>query len=158
MQTIFIVLLCLIPVFALILVASGGAKKRHRRHRDAPPPPPPHEAPPPHGGPMEDRERHEKKTAEVAQEDGEVNLPPAQDFSKEDFKGYLKAKKAKISAPEKKSVDENAVFENLASYKRRTGIKPRAKEPQERDIITEITTLSPTLQAMLLAGVFDPKF
>lgn len=147
-ETIIIILACSVPVVALFFVLPKIKKKEKRKEEK----------------PTKTYEEIKKEEAkpESNQEEMKIEKPKAQkvetafaqnDFSPEDFRGYLNRKQKTITRPTRVDLPEGFVDRTEPYLPRRR----RREEEKPKTVAEEIRSLSPELKALIFTGALDKK-
>lgn len=136
-----IVLVCLTPVFALIMILPKTLLKKQKKEKPA-------------DVPVKTYEEIKKEEApkEIPKVESTTPAFNTKDFTAEDFKGYLKERKngSKPQRIELPKDFQDTTMPYMPRRRRRVDDKPKS-------ISEEIHSLSPELKAMLISGVLDKK-
>ena len=104
---------------------------------------------------MKKEEQEQNKPVEevkVEEKKVEKSAFPNNDFTAEDFKGYLNHKQKHISKPSRVDLPKDFVDTTLPYSRRR-----RRMEEKTKSVAEEINSLSPELKVLIIAGVLDKK-
>lgn len=137
-EIVAIVLVCLIPIVALVIILPKKIKARKKEPAKIETNPP------------------QQEPAKVEVEPKKESTSPIE-FTEDDFKSYLTEKHKRITQPKRVENEskENFDIEDYNSYRARFAAK-KSRE-QDKTIKEQFDELSPELKAMILAGVFDKK-
>ena len=141
-----IVMVCAVPVVALLFVLPKKAKKTKKektKKADAKP-----------TKTYEEVKKEEEKVETKNDVIVESKQVVSNDISTDDFKGYLNFKKKDISKPSRIELPGDFMDRTTPYIPRRR----RRIEKKPQTIAEEINSLSPKLKAIVLSGVLDRKF
>lgn len=143
-----LVISCLIPVIALIIILpklkkkkSATAPKTDEKPKEVQP-----------SAPI--LEKKDKPTLEKTSEQNQDELNDEVAYTSDDFKSYLQEKKQKITRPKRKDELPEFDFEDYDRFKLHQN---RSDKTTSKSIADEINDLSPEIKAMIIAGVLDKK-
>ncbi|MBQ9795684.1 MAG: hypothetical protein IJW36_01805 [Clostridia bacterium] len=136
-----IVLACAVPVVALLFVLPKFKKKEKK----APAPVKTLEE-------VKKEEKVETKT-EPPKEKNVENVFTNNDFTSEDFKGYLNHKQKKLTKPARVDLPADFMDRTEPYIPRRR----RRMEEKPKSVAEEIRSLSPELKALIFTGALDKK-
>lgn len=138
-EIIAIVLVCLIPIVALVIILPKKIKNRKVKPTKI------------------ETQPLEQEPAKIETVPNKESASPLE-FTADDFKGYLTEKHKRVSRPKRveENYEENLNFEDFNSYQARFAPR-KSDKAQDKTIKEQFDELSPELKAMILAGVFDKK-
>ena len=135
-----VVVSCLIPLVALIIIFPKLKKKKNANI------------------PKLEENSIETKPNEPNQEKKEspkqVGLNDESTYTSDDFKSYLQDKKQKITRPKRKEELPDFNFEDYDQFKSH---QRETKSSAPKSVAEEIDDLSPEIKALIIAGVLDKK-
>ena len=138
-EIIAIVLVCLIPIVALVIILPKKIKNRKVKSTKT------------------ETQPLEQEPVKIEAEPNKNSTSPLE-FTADDFKGYLTKKRKQVSHPKRleENFAENLNIEDFNSYQARFAPR-RNDKSQDKTIKEQFDELSPELKAMIIAGVFDKK-
>ncbi|MBQ8615783.1 MAG: hypothetical protein IJ415_04380 [Clostridia bacterium] len=139
-EIVLIVLACAVPVVALLFVLPKFKKKEQK-------------APVPTKTYEEIKKEEQVEIKSGLPEEKKVQTFANNDFSPEDFKGYLNHKQKNITRPSRVNLPKDFMDRTEPYMPRRR----RRMEEKPKSVADEIRSLSPELKALIIAGVLDKK-
>ncbi len=136
-----IVLVCIIPIIALVVILPKLKKKKNSSAHLEP----------------QVYEQSAEPTVEGKDEPNVLENPVEEKtYTSDDFKSYLENKKQTITKPSRKDNVSDFDLEDYEMFNRRHRQRS-AFQPSSKSISEQFDDLTPEMKALIIAGVLDPK-
>jgi len=141
-----IVMVCAIPFISLLLVLPKKLKKKSKKDKNA------NKSEKTYAE-VKQEEKPKEKTEDILQEDKPAHSQPSDDISNDEFKSFVNERQKNMTKPKRLELPKDFKDMTMPYMPRRR----RKIEEKPKTVAEEINSLSPTLKAMIIAGVLDKK-